>query len=109
MTTTFDIILLASAGACALLSCALLAISLQRNWEKTSGGAYAPPAALLTRHSGWGLALLCFVLCVWRDGWSFTLLLWPLMMALGAAIVSTTLAYRRSWFLPLVNLLLAKS
>ncbi|WP_082992774.1 DUF3325 family protein [Erythrobacter sp. QSSC1-22B] len=88
--------LLAGAVLMAFLGCACLALSQERHWTVSTG---KPPISELAQRNA-GLLLLAgsLGLSVARDGFTFAILFWPLIVGVGAIATSATLTWR-PWLL----------
>ena len=101
MSFVVGVLLLALAAICALIGCACLALSQNRNWRTVMGKGQASG---FTRPLGWTLIGVSLVLCIIRDGGSFAALLWPLLLAAAGFAVAMLLAYAPSGLKPMASL-----
>ncbi|MEM1147644.1 MAG: DUF3325 family protein [Pseudomonadota bacterium] len=71
----------------------LIALSQRRNW-RTLGLDGA--GMRIARPLGWALLVAAFGLSWLRDGMSFAMLIWPMLIALSAISIALLLAHRPS-------------
>ncbi|MEM8774673.1 MAG: DUF3325 domain-containing protein [Pseudomonadota bacterium] len=90
MMAMIDLLLLVLASLSALLGCAFLALSQHRHW-RTVMGKGAPHRAV--RPAGWALLAISLAICISRDGSSFAVILWPLLLSAAAILVVMIIAY----------------
>ena len=93
------------ASFCALIGCSLLALSQNRHWRAVVGGKPPAQTASAARGRGWILVFITLLFCVLRDGESFAAVLWPLLLAAAAFLVSMALAYSPGLLKPIGNAL----
>ena len=90
------LLLLASLGfAAAGLAC--LALSQAKPWVIVAGRDSAAPRVRPLRRLGWLCLGASAVLTLLRDGVSFGLLLWPLVLFAAAGTIAMVLTYRPLW------------
>ncbi|MEM6645447.1 MAG: DUF3325 domain-containing protein [Bacteroidota bacterium] len=96
--------LLLAGFALAYIGCALLALTLDRNWRKVTD-ATPPTSWTLPRVAGYGLIALAIVPLLVRDEVSFAILSWILWIGATSWAVALTLAWREGWLRPLADVL----
>ena len=96
-------VLLIAAAFITLAGSVLLALSQPRHWQAVMGRE--PRPARGPRPAGWLLLGLSLTLTILRDGVSFGILLWPLLIGLGALTTAMLLTWApwalrplASWF-----------
>lgn len=89
------------ASLSALIGCALLAVSQERNSRKVQGEPMQKKSAKIARSAGCAVLCAAFVFCLISEGVSFAVLLWPLLLTVGAFLTTMVLAYRPSLLKPL--------
>lgn len=93
--------LLIGAILAATLGSAMLALSQQRHWKAVTG--LTTPAGKLPRRLGWLLLAASLVLVILRDGASFGVLFWPMLVGLGALLTAAALTWAPGWMKPLAS------
>lgn len=91
MSPAISLALLAFASLLSIIGVAAVALSQERNWRNI-GVSKAP--ATWVRPLGWGLIFFALVPCIIRDGFSFTALVWPMLLAAAALVIGMVLAYK---------------
>lgn len=99
-----NIALIVTAFASAISGGACLALSQDRHWRSMGLAPSVVAPTVKLRSIGSLFLVLCFVICVLRDGASFALILWPLTV--GAAIISIglVLTYKPATLGPLARI-----
>jgi hypothetical protein len=96
--TAILLLLLASLAGYAGFAC--LALAMPDHWQQAGGDAdgHASRRNGLRRSAA---LLLCTALaaCIWRDGASFGVILWVVLLTASAIAVALTLALRPRWLL----------
>lgn len=87
-------VLLAAALLLAIIGAAMIALVRRSHWTAVTGLPMPTDDERKKVTVGAGLLLFTVVLAVLRDGWGMGLLLGPLLIAIGIAIVIVTLALR---------------
>ncbi|MTV36751.1 DUF3325 family protein [Duganella radicis] len=88
-------LLLAATATYAGFAC--LSLAMPDNWERAGGDiASHTPRRRPLRLGGALLLSLALTLCLWRDGPSFGVLLWAVLLSAGAITVAFTLTWRPS-------------
>lgn len=105
MSLLVGTLLFALAVLSALLGCAFLALSQNRNWRDIVSCKPSERMTRLARMAGCTFVFASLVFCVIRDGASFAALLWPLLFATAAFTIAMTLAYQRGLMGPLASAL----
>ncbi|MEM8609082.1 MAG: DUF3325 domain-containing protein [Myxococcota bacterium] len=83
--------------ALSYLGCATFALSQFRPWRAVGLGKRRPHSTGILRATGVALLSAGLAFALARDGVEFGLLLWPLSLAVAAAGVAFTLAWRPHW------------
>ncbi|MCU0949185.1 MAG: DUF3325 domain-containing protein [Porphyrobacter sp.] len=89
----------------ALGGCIALALSQQRHWEAVMGCTAVPRRWL--RAAGWSLIAASLAAVVARDGVSFGILVWPMVIGVAALATAATLSWRPRLLRPLASCIAA--
>ncbi|MEM9618390.1 MAG: DUF3325 family protein [Pseudomonadota bacterium] len=77
----------------AFLGCGCLALSQEKHWRRIISAAQSgAKAKICLKCAGWALVSFSLVFCVLRDGASFAVLLWPMLMAAAGMSAAMALA-----------------
>lgn len=71
-----------------------LALSQARNWRAVMTGSMPGKVARWFRIAGWSAIFASLILCILRDGGSFAVILWPLILAVSAFVIAMALTYK---------------
>lgn len=93
--------LLVGAVLAAFLGSALLALSQKRHWLAVTGALLRTNWPM--RSLGWVMISTSLVLAVLRDGPSFAILFWPMLVGLGAMVTSAILTWMPSALKPVMK------
>ena len=94
-------ILLIAAWLVGLGGCLALALSQHRHWQAATRRGSLPPR--WARRSGWGLIATSLGLLIMRDGVSFAMLFWPLLIGAGAFVTAGLLSLKPTLLSPLAK------
>lgn len=75
----------------AIGGCLSLALSQRRHWQAVPSSTSRPPKPL--RLVGWTLISLSLVIVIFRDGASFGVLVWPLLIGFASLVTVATLIW----------------
>nr|WP_269845973.1 DUF3325 family protein [Sphingomonas sp. BT553] len=88
----------------AIVGAAMIALVRRAHWTAVTGSPMPNGSRRRKVTVGAGLLLVTVVFAVLRDGWGMGLLLGPLLIATGIAIVIVTLALRPRALLPVATI-----
>lgn len=96
-----SMILLIAAWLVGLSGCLALALSQHRHWQAATRSGSLPPR--WARRSGWSLSAASLGLLIMRDGVSFAMLFWPLLIGAGALVTAGLLSLKPTLLSPLAK------
>lgn len=96
-----SMILVIAAWIAGFGGCLALALSQQRHWKAATRSSTRPPRWF--RLSGWGLIAASLGLLIVRDGVSFAVLFWPLLVGAAALVTAGLLSWNPTLLNPLAN------
>ncbi|MBL4670620.1 MAG: DUF3325 domain-containing protein [Arenicella sp.] len=79
-----------------LAGCVSLALSQNRNWQNITETNLSSSTQRLIRTTGWVLLCIAFMICSARDGVSFAIILWLLLIGISSFIVAMILSFKPS-------------
>lgn len=94
-----SMVLLIAAGLAGLGGCLALALSQHRHWQAAMRSGSLPPR--WARRLGWSLIAASLGLLIMRDGASFAMLFWPLLIGAGALLTAGLLSWKPTLLSPL--------
>ena len=90
-----DEIWLAAALICMLAGMGWLALAMDVHWDQVSGGARRSRRAAITlRILGFAAVVSSLVMCLYADTATMAVLVWMMMLAMSAAIITYLLSSR---------------
>jgi UDP-N-acetylmuramyl pentapeptide phosphotransferase/UDP-N-acetylglucosamine-1-phosphate transferase len=96
-----DAFWLSAALLAALLGMACLALAMDVHWRQVRNAARTRRSAVATRCLGYGLLAASLAFCLVADTATMAVLVWMVLLAVGATAVAFTLSWRPSLLGPL--------
>ena len=87
-----------------LIACASLAVSQNRNWKNIAESPILPATQKLIRRIGWALLSIAFIICIARDGISFAILLWLLLIGISSLTIAMILSFKACLLKPFIRI-----
>lgn len=98
-----DSLLLAAAGVCSTLAFAWLALAMDVHWQQVRASASPGPSVKrLLRVLAVATLAISLALCLTVDHATMATLVWVMLLAAGALLVTFTLSWQPRWLAPAI-------